>query len=145
MGRDWAKVKRQERAVAEHRCPACGRIPGERCRNLNSMRMVLETPHPERVALVKEEKTEAAYEIRCPVDTCRAAEGRPCWKFYSRTSRRRDLPRPHAERVRLAGELILSGKLEEYKREQENVQLRVRLGQRLGRESRRTADDRYGT
>jgi hypothetical protein len=145
VGRDWAKVKRQEKAVAEHRCPECGRIPGQPCRNLNSMRLSLESPHPERVALVREEKTEAAYQIRCPVETCRAVAGRPCWKFYARTSRRRDLPRPHAERVKLAQELIASGKLDEYRKEQETLQLRVKLGQRLGRENRRTVDDRIGT
>jgi hypothetical protein len=146
MGRDWAKVKRQERAVAEERCPACGRIPRMPCYNLNSARMTpLDSPHPERVALVREEKTEAAYDIRCPVDTCRAVAGRPCWKFYSRTTRRRDLPRPHAERVKLAQELKAAGKLEEYNQQEETMQLRVKLGQRLGRESRRTVDDRYGT
>jgi hypothetical protein len=140
MGRDAAKIKREERAVAEFTCPECARRPGHPCWSLKSVKDSTMIPHPERVALVRDERFDLAMQIRCPVEVCRAMPGRPCWKFYKREARRRDLPRPHVERVRLAGELKAAGTLEAHKDEMAKLNPEVRLGRRLGTTWRRGID-----
>ena len=47
------EAEREDRAVAEHRCPRCHIPRMNRCRTTDEERAIMEHPHPERVKLVQ--------------------------------------------------------------------------------------------